>query len=320
MDTANNPTGTSGNESLTIGEAASLLGDFLPDEGEQEETNAELETEETQDEAQSDETEEQSEEESDESEGEEVQEESQEQPKFTVKVDGQEVEVTLDELKSGYSRTQDYTRKTQEIAQQRKQFEQEFQSVMQERQQYAQLLGALQQQLQEPEPDWDTLRSTDPIEYSLQMADWQRKQQKKQIAQAEQMRVAEQMQQYQMQQLQQRLAQENEALTALIPEWKDAERAKSIKSQVREQGKKLGFSEQELAEVYDHRAILALRKAALYDELMSKREQLKAAPPKLVKPGNKANPGNVDSQKALGRLKQTGKVGDAARAIELLLK
>lgn len=35
---------------------------------------------------------------------------------YTVKVDGDEVEVTLDELLSGYQRQADYTRKTQEVA------------------------------------------------------------------------------------------------------------------------------------------------------------------------------------------------------------
>jgi hypothetical protein len=63
---------------------------------------------------------------SEEQSGEEEEPEEQEQPQtFTVKVDGKEVAVTLDELQKGYSRTQDYTRKTQQIAEVRKQVEQE---------------------------------------------------------------------------------------------------------------------------------------------------------------------------------------------------
>ena len=91
--------------------------------------------------------------------------EEQEQPQtFTVKVDGKEVDVTLDELQKGYSRTQDYTRKTQQIAEVRKQVEQETQAVRAERQQYAQLLGALQAQLQvsEPQVDLERLYNEDP--------------------------------------------------------------------------------------------------------------------------------------------------------------
>ncbi len=48
------------------------------------------------------------------SEEEEEPEEQEQQQTFTVKVDGKEVSVTLDELQKGYSRTQDYTRKTQQ--------------------------------------------------------------------------------------------------------------------------------------------------------------------------------------------------------------
>ena len=66
---------------------------------------------------------------------------------FTVKVAGKEVEVDLDELKSGYSRQSDYTKKAQALADERKNFEQDRDSVLLERQQYSQLLGALQQQL-----------------------------------------------------------------------------------------------------------------------------------------------------------------------------
>lgn len=40
------------------------------------------------------------------------------QPTFRVKVNGEEIEVTQDELLSGYQRQTDYTRKTQEVARQ----------------------------------------------------------------------------------------------------------------------------------------------------------------------------------------------------------
>lgn len=43
---------------------------------------------------------------------------------FTVKVDGEDVQVTRDELLNGYSRQQDYTRKTQQLAAEREQYSQ----------------------------------------------------------------------------------------------------------------------------------------------------------------------------------------------------
>ena len=69
-------------------------------------------------------------------ESEEVEEEEESQPTvrtFKVKVDGEEVEVPEDELLKGYSRTQDYTRKTQQLAEQRKAAESEFEQVRKER-------------------------------------------------------------------------------------------------------------------------------------------------------------------------------------------
>ena len=49
---------------------------------------------------------------------------TEEEPKYTVKVDGEEIEVTQEELLRGYMRQKDYTQKTQQLAEQRRQFEQ----------------------------------------------------------------------------------------------------------------------------------------------------------------------------------------------------
>ena len=43
---------------------------------------------------------------------------------YAVKVDGEEQEVSLDELRDGYQRQSDYTRKTQELASERKRLQQ----------------------------------------------------------------------------------------------------------------------------------------------------------------------------------------------------
>ena len=69
-----------------------------------------------------------------------VEEEAPQLQTFTVKVDGQEVEVTQEELVNGYSRQQDYTRKTQELSQQRKTIEQKQSELEQRDAIYSQLL------------------------------------------------------------------------------------------------------------------------------------------------------------------------------------
>ena len=106
-------------------------------------------TEETQDEPLEEEVleEESEEEETEEEESEE--DESKEEPEvYAVKVDGEELEVSLEELVQGYSRHSDYTRKTQELASQRDQMAQmqqqwasEISQAQAERQQYMDALG-----------------------------------------------------------------------------------------------------------------------------------------------------------------------------------
>ena len=81
----------------------------------------------------------------------------------TVEVDGEEI--TVEELKRGNLRQRDYTRKTQELAETRRQMETQAQEIERERAQYAQMLPALQQRIEqsvEQEPDWDTLYDADP--------------------------------------------------------------------------------------------------------------------------------------------------------------
>ena len=314
---------------MNMAEAADALAGMLPDEGQEESSEAQLPDEgaagdeELLDDADasSDETDpEQSEEEGDS--------EEEEQPQvFTVKVDGKEVEVTLDELQKGYSRTQDYTRKTQQIAEVRKQTEAELQEVRAEREQYAQLLGALQAQVQQaaqPQVDWDRLYNEDPIEWVRQREVMRENQEKAAAIQSEQQRLAQLSQQEQAQQRQALLAQEQEALVAAIPEWKDAKKAQAEKAMLVQFGQKIGFTPDDLKNVVDHRAVVMLRKAALYDQMMSKRGQIKPVTnngPRPAKPGAAGRvSSNTEAMRAQQRLAKTGRVDDAADAIYKLLK
>jgi hypothetical protein len=217
--------------------------------------------------------------------------EEQEQPQtFTVKLDGKEVSVTLDELQKGYSRTQDYTRKTQQIAEVRKQVEQETQAVRAERQQYAQLLGALQAQLQatEPQVDLDRLYHEDPIEWVRQKEVMRERQEKAYAIQAEQQRLSQLSQYEQQRAMEETLSSQKDALLAALPTWKDPKTARAEKALVVESAKAAGFSEEDLKSVYDHRLVLLLRKAGLYDQMVSKRQGIKPVVnngPRPAKPG-----------------------------------
>jgi hypothetical protein len=257
--------------------------------------------------------------------GEEQEEQDQAQT-FTVKVDGKEVAVTLEELQNGYSRTQDYTRKTQQIAEVRKQVEQETQAVRAERQQYAQLLGALQAQLQatEPQVDLDRLYHEDPIEWVRQKEVMRERQEKAYAIQAEQQRLAQLSQYEQQRAMEETLSSQKDALLAALPEWRDPKTAKAEKALVVESAKAAGFSEEDLKSVYDHRLVLLLRKAGLYDQMVSKRQGIKPVVnngPRPAKPGAAGRVSTTtESTRAKQRLAKTGRIDDAVSAIELLLK
>lgn len=323
------PAGSAVQGPMNVAEAANALEGLLPDEGQQEDREAQLpeegaavdeELSEDADAADDETDTEQSESEEDT--------EEQEQPQvFTVKVDGKEVEVTLDELQKGYSRTQDYTRKTQQIAEARKQTEAELQAVRAEREQYAQLLSALEtqvQQIAQPNIDWDRLYQEDPIEWVRQREVMRENQEKAAAIQSEKQRLAQISQQEQAQLMQQKLQQEQEALLAAIPDWKDAKKAQAEKAMLVEFGQKIGFTPEELKSVVDHRAVLMLRKAALYDQMMSKRGNIKPVTnngPRPAKPGAAGRISNTtEAVRAQQRVAKTGRVDDAANAIYQLLK
>ena len=320
---------------MNVADAASAISAMLaPEQGQAEldETQPAEESEEDSEAAASDDNDSDvedasDEESSEEQSGEEEETEEGEQPQtFTVKVDGKEVSVTLDELQKGYSRTQDYTRKTQQIAEVRKQVEQETHAVRAEREQYAQLLGALQAQLQssEPQVDLERLYHEDPIEWVRQKEVMRERQEKLGAIQSEQQRLAQVSQYEQQRAMEAQLASQQEALLAALPDWKDPKKAKAEKALVIESAKAAGFTDEDLKSVYDHRLVLLLRKAAMYDQMVSKRQGIKPVVnngPRPAKPGAAGRVSTTtESVRAKQRLAKTGRIDDAASAIELLLK
>lgn len=260
----------------------------------------------------------------------ESEEEEEETQTYTVKAGGEEVSVTLDELLAGYSRTSDYTRKTQEVAQQRKAVEGETAAYREAREQYAERLevvGRALESLQPREPDWDTLRQQNPAEYAAQRADWQRRQEQVHAVESERQRVARERAEDQQRQIQDVLNRERAQLVEALPEWKDAERQEADKSRLVNYAKTAyGYSDDDLGQVYDHRVMLILRKAMQFDELQTKgreglREKKRSA--KTLKPGPRAATqarGPKKQARALrDRLATSGRDRDAAALIEHLL-
>jgi hypothetical protein len=252
--------------------------------------------------------------------------ESVEQPAvktYKVKIDGSELEVPEDELLKGYSRTADYTRKTQKLSEERKALESEAYAVKAEREEYSKTLTALKAQLQSvSEPDWTSLADQDPIEFVKQKELSRDRKEKLQALEQEQHRVANLQSQEQQRAFQTFVMDEQAKLAHAIPEWSDATTAKTEKEKIAAFAASLGYSEADIAQIYDHRAVVALRKAALYDEMMSKAksqtEKVKDSP-KTVIPGNPMSASRAkEYDKYKGQLASSGKEKDFVAAFNAL--
>ena len=258
-----------------------------------------------------------------------VEAESQEEPQtFTIKVDGKEVEVTLDELKNGYQRQSDYTRKTMEAAEQRKAAEAEYQKARSERDQYAQklnsdsaLLTALiseQQQI-----NWQQLLESDPVEYLKQQHLYQQRYAQLQQVQQEQQKVWELQQSEQARQFQGHLKSQHDLLLEKLPDWKDEAKAKTEKAELKTWLSGEGFSDAEINSLADAKFVIAARKAMLYDKMISQAKaaakKVQNAPQRVERPSTGNAPSLDKRSSAYQRLSKSGKVEDAAAVFASLL-
>ena len=294
---------------------------------EEEESQPIEEDESFEEESEEEEEAEEAEEESEETEGEE------EEELYAVTVNGEEVAVSLDELLSGYSRQSDYTRKTQEVANDRKEMESlqqrynsEVQQIQQERQQYVEALtNMISSQSSELDKysnvDWDALRESDPIEYVTAKEQYREAQERVQGMQYQQAQ-AQQSQQAEMKKAHHQMVQvERGKLVEALPEWGDPEKQKELSSNLQSYAKGQGFSEQELNSLIDHRSVLVLLKAQKYDLLQNsdvKSKKLKNKP-KVIRAGTGTSTKKTDKSKRtaqMKRLKGTGHIDDASALLE----
>ena len=255
-------------------------------------------------------------------------EEVQEQPKYRVKAAGEEREVTLDELIRGYQLEADYTKKTQSLSEERKQVEAErvrIQEANKLRDQYAERLQIIEQMLsQQPTENLEQLKETDPIGYAVKVAEQQQKEKQLQAVQMERFRIAQQQQAEQTEMLAKHVATEAEKLAQAIPDFADKEKGEPVRKEIRSFAKSIGWTDQELASVYDSRAVLTLYKAMQYDKLMQNKPDVAkkmAQAPKMLKAGasQQRSPDQEQVKRQKQQLKRSGRVADAAGLFERFL-
>lgn len=326
METTNPNGSESQSQGTTVQDAASsFLG--LMDAAEAPEGQVEAQTEQPEEELELSEDEQQDWQDDGEQEEPEFEsEEQEEEQRFSVKVSGEDKELTLSELKTLAQQGADYTKKTQQVAEQRKALEAEARAIEEAkylRDAYAQRLQAMEQLLNSPEQneDLEYLKESDPIGYAVRVAEKQQQREQLQAVQAERQRIAEQQQAEYAQQMQGYLAQQAEQLSKVLPDYTDPVKGEALRSELRSFAKSsLGFSDEELSMVRDSRQVVALHKAMLYDKLQQAKPSVNkrvSEAPKTIKSGNGVKPTTSENVKRQQKqLQQTGRVRDAAKLFE----
>ncbi len=227
----------------------------------------------------------------------EIEEETQtatEEPELhRVKVSGQELEVTLDELKAGYSRDSDYRQKTHTLGLERKDLEAQKQSL---RQSYDTRLSELNELIgtadgfirqQQGSKDLQKLYDEDP--------------------------TTKQYNEY--------LETQKSLAAAKIPEYSDPNKADQFKTNMRTTLRGYGFSDPEIGNLADHRFLMVIKDAMSYKSIKDKKpiaQKKVANAPKVVKAGvAKSSPssGREQIRNKISRLKKTGHLREAQDAI-----
>ena len=255
--------------------------------------------------------------------------------KMRIKVNGEERLVSLEEAQKGHQMEADYRRKTMELAEQRKAVEQDYvqrQALYhQQAAEAASVLNVAEQALlaELNTPNMVELRQTNPAEWNARHFEAQQKlaaiQQTRQQAAAQWQQQQSYASQEQQRQFQAYLANEQEALSNAVTERGESLTAERKAALADFLVTRYGFTQQDVGQVYNHRLVLMALDAMKGMEGAKKAEAVKEKVktlPLMQKPGTKANKVSVQAkqlQALRGRLKQTGKIGDAAAMIERLI-
>lgn len=248
----------------------------------------------------------------------------------TVKIDGVETQVPLQDVLKSYQLEGHVNNKSIDLSNQRTQFDQErtaARTLFQQQIQQNNALGNLAMQMLTHEyqtVDWNALRAQNPAEFAALHADFQQRQGQIQNYLGAVQQQAQQDAERHQQGLQQAIVSEREKLVSAVPEWRNAETFTKDRNAMSQYARSLGFQDAELNQIYDHRYMRILHDAARYQALQaSKPQALKQVrdAPVVAKPGSRVdtNPNETRRQAALERFNRNPRDMDAQAAVFDLL-
>ena len=247
--------------------------------------------------------------------------EVQQDPVYTVKVDGREEQVTLDELKRGYSGQKYIQKGMSEVAETRKQFEALQAQVDQERQVLYQMVQQVQTQGIPVVPEYpsEELRESDPLGFQEQAEAYRRGMEMRQQWEQQAAYLAQQEQARNEQLNNQFLEQQAMRLAEWMPEFSDPEKRGAFIQDVTTKAKKhYQLTDEQIGTVRTAEEVMILNDALKWRELQANKpaaqQKAEGARP-VVKPAAKraANAGKATKAKqAKAAMKRSGSIDDIA--------
>lgn len=253
-----------------------------------------------------------------------IEEASQQEPeRYSVKVNGQEEQVSLDDLKQGYSGQKYVQQGMQDVAAQKKEAEAVYTALNNERQQMAELYQQLQNGGFSPEPIKPTKEDfdADPIGYMQKNLEYeeQKANHDRQMAQLQQ--ASQQNSVAQQNAKQAYLQEQMQILQKEIPDFADSTKASKLREQLVSTGKsQYGYTTEEISQISDYRAIKVLHDAMKYQDIISGKSKAKVktqSANSVIKPGAKkmATPNAKIRSRQKAKLKDSGSIDDALNLI-----
>ena len=228
--------------------------------------------------------------------------------------------------KDGNLRQSDYTRKTQELAEQRKAFEvkeQEFKTKFDSLEAMAQ---QLEQQLQasDEKVDWEVGEDGLPL-YDEDMPKYLRHKSKQDQRRKSLSKATTTIQQHTESERQAIIAEENQKLLQALPTWQDAKQQEADIALITSYVNEAGISHDKVNKMLDHRDFITLLHAAKYADLQKQTKKVSkqvAKAPKVIKPTKtRKKPTSVTAMDdAMKKAQASGDQRDILAAMKLMRK
>ena len=239
-----------------------------------------------------------------------------------VIVNGEKIDVDLEELKAGYQKDADYRRKTEELAIEKRELRAEEDRL---KNQYStkmedlnSLVATLNAEINNDmnSKELDALWEEDPTEAAK--VDRRIQKRKNTIQQAQQ-----KLRDHQQAQFQEILREEQKKLHLKHPEIADPIKGTTVKSNIMNYLSSKGFSNEDVARIYDSRYFDVIMDGMNYNKSKSVKPGLvskKVKPSKFVKSGTKSTKEELNSKTRLNQIKALKKSGNPKDATDLLLR